>query len=268
LAGPSQRRNRDGWRRSVYLALNPRGRPGLVSLVLIAIILASTLVAILETEDSLQGRWRLAFALLEAAFTAIFAAEYLLRLWSAPAGPRSRLRYALMPSSLIDLFVVVASLLPFVGPNLMVLRLVRVARMLRLAKIGRFSHAFATLDRALRARASHLVVTLAMAIVFLIFSATMMYWIEGEAQPAAFGSIPRAMWWATVTMTTVGYGDAVPLSVLGKLVAAVTSLAGIVLIAIPTGIFAAAFSDELLREAALAEAEAEAAAVASEDASG
>jgi voltage-gated potassium channel len=251
-----------GWRRKVYLALNPERRLTLAARLLIAVILASTLVAMLETEESFGLPWRRAFAAGELGFTAIFVVEYGLRIWSAPAGHRSRLAYALAPSSLIDLAVIVFSLLPFVGPDVMVLRLVRVARMLRLAKVGRFSRALATLDRALRSRATHLFVTLSMAIVFLIFSATLMYSAEGEAQPKLFGSIPRALWWATVTMTTVGYGDAVPLSVTGKVIAAITSLSGIVLIAIPTGIFAAAFSDELSREA-----EAEKVGVASKDAS-
>jgi voltage-gated potassium channel len=242
-------RTREGWRRSAYLALNPRGRQTIVSRLLILIILVSTLVAILETEETLKAAWGPAFVALELFFTGVFAIEYLLRIWSAAEGPRSRLRYALMPSSLIDLVVVVTSLIPFIGVNVMVLRLVRVARMLRLAKVGRFSRAFATLDRAVRGRAAHLLVALSVAITFLIFSATLMYWVEGEAQPRAFGSIPRALWWATVTMTTVGYGDVIPLSPFGKLVAAVTSLGGIALIAIPTGIFAAAFSDELMREA-------------------
>jgi voltage-gated potassium channel len=244
---------RQSLRRRTYLALNPQGRPSLASRLLIAIILASALAAILETEDRLQMAWRITFEALEIGFTAIFAAEYLLRIWSAAEGPKSRLAYALTPSSLIDLAVVAASLVPFVGSDVMVLRLVRVARMMRLAKVGRFSRAFATLDRAARARASHLLVALALAIVFLIFSATLMYWAEGAGQPQAFGSIPRALWWATMTMTTVGYGDVIPLSVAGKLIAAVTSLGGIVLIAIPTGIFAAAFSDELIREAEQAE---------------
>jgi voltage-gated potassium channel len=265
LAERRRHERQGGWRRTVYLALNPQGRPSLASRALIAVILASTVVAVLETEPSLQGPWPPAFAALEAFFAAVFAAEYLLRIWSAAEGPKSRLAYALTPSSMIDLAVVVCSLLPFVGSGVMVLRLVRVARMLRLAKIGRFSRALATLDRAARARASHLLVALALAIVFLIFSATLMYWAEGSDRPEAFGSIPRALWWATMTMTTVGYGDVYPLSVAGKLIAAVTSLGGIVLIAVPTGIFAAAFSDELIREAEQADAEKEAAAVASED---
>ncbi len=246
-----------GARRRFYMALNPEGRPTGVALALMALIVASTLVAIAETEDMVRAGHEQAFMAAELFFTIVFTVEYLLRIWSAPEGPRSRLRYALMPSSLIDLVVVVASLLPFISSNIMALRVLRVLRMLRLAKLGRFSRALGTLHRAIRSRASHLLATFAMAIVFLLISATLMYWIEADMQPDRFGSIPRALWWAAVTMTTVGYGDVVPMSVMGKLIAVVTSMGGIVLIAIPTGILAASFSDELTREEEIAAAEAE-----------
>lgn len=236
------------WRLNTYRALNPAGRPGLVGIALILLILVSTVVAIVETEDSLRQAWLPLFAGLEIAFAAIFAAEYGLRIWSAAEGERSRLRYALMPSSLIDLVVVLASILPFFGTDVRILRLLRVVRILRIAKLGRFSRAFDTLERAIRSRASHLLVAFSMAVFLLIFSATMIYWAEGEAQPEAFGSIPRALWWATVTMTTVGYGDVVPLSGFGRIIAGLTSMGGIVAIAIPTGILAASFSSELARE--------------------
>lgn len=246
----------DSFRRRTYLALNPQGRPGLVARLLILLILISTLVAILETEEALLARWGALFMALEAVFTLLFTVEYALRIWSAAEGDRSRLAYALTPSSLIDLVVVLASLAPFIGANVMMLRLLRVARMLRLAKLGRFSRALETLHRALKSRASHLFATFSMALVFLLISASLMYWAEGMAQPDRFGSIPRAMWWAAVTMTTVGYGDVVPSSALGKVIAGLTSMGGIILIAIPTGILAATFSDELTREAAAAEADA------------
>ena len=84
---------------------------------------------------------------LEILFAAVFSVEYVFRIWSAAEGPRSRLRYALMPSSLIDLVVVLASLLPFIGTDVRILRLLRVVRMLRIAKLGRFSRAFGTLER-------------------------------------------------------------------------------------------------------------------------
>ena len=245
----------DSVRRRVYLALNPDSKPRGISLVLIVLILVSTAAAVAETEEMMRsGRERM-FMLAELFFAAVFTVEYVARIWSAPEGPRSRLRYALMPSSIVDLVVVVASLLPFVSSNIMALRVLRVLRMLRLAKLGRFSRALGTLDRAVRSRASHLLATFAMAAVFLLISATLMFLIEGDGQPDRFGSIPRALWWASVTMTTVGYGDVVPLSALGKVVAVLTSMGGIVLIAIPTGILAASFSDELTREQEIAETE-------------
>ncbi len=245
----------DSVRRRVYLALNPEKKPKGIALVLILLILASTAVAIAETEDMVRSGNERLFTVLEMFFATVFTIEYVFRIWSAPEGPRSRLRYALMPSSLVDLIVVVASLIPYVGSDILALRMLRVLRMLRLAKLGRFSRALGTLDRAIRSRASHLLATLAMAAVFLLFSATLMYWIEGAEQPDRFGSIPRALWWASVTMTTVGYGDVVPMTVLGKMIGVLTSMGGIVLIAIPTGILAASFSDELTREQEIAEEE-------------
>ena len=243
-------------RRRVYLALNPDGRPTGISLALVVIILVSTIVAIVETERTFRIGREYVFVLLEVFFATVFTVEYVLRIWSAPEGPRSRLRYALMPSSIIDLVVVVASLIPFVANNIMALRILRVLRMLRLAKLGRFSRALGTLHRAIKSRSSHLLATLAMAAVFLLMSATLIYWVEGGVQPDRFGSIPRALWWASVTMTTVGYGDVVPLSALGRIIAVITSMGGIVLIAIPTGILAASFSHELEREEEIAADEA------------
>jgi voltage-gated potassium channel len=187
------------------------------------------------------------FRVLETSFAIVFGLEYGIRIWAAAEAPVSRLRYALTPASLLDLLAVVGALLPFVGADVLVLRLLRVIRMIRLAKVGRFSKAFSVLERAVRSRANQLWVALSLAMFFLIITATLMYWIEGDAQPEEFGSIPRALWWAVATMTTVGYGDVVPATALGKLVGGVISIGGIVLIAIPTGIMAAAFSDELHR---------------------
>ena len=115
----------------------------------------------------------------------------------------------------------------------------------RLAKLGRYSRAFIVLSSAVRARSSQLAVAFTLAFFFLIVGSTAMYWIEGDAQPNQFGSIPRAMWWCVATMTTVGYGDAVPATAVGKLLGGLIATGGIVLIAIPTGIMAAAFSDEM-----------------------
>ena len=237
-----------GLRAALYTLLNPSDRISGVSASIIILILLSTIFAIIETEDSLSSSFGQQFRAVELIFGLLFAVEYGARLWVAPESGNTRLRYALGPTGLLDLVVVVGTLLPFVAPSVMVLRLVRVLRMLRLAKVGRYSRAFQLMSRAVLSRASQLWVTLFIALFFLILSATLMYWIEAEGQPEEFGSIPRAMWWASVTMTTVGYGDIVPITALGKLVGGLISISGIALIAIPTGILAAAFSDEMAAE--------------------
>ena len=235
-------------RRRVYLALNPSEGLTPASRFLIWLILAATALTVLETEPAVsQGREGF-FAIASAVIAVIFLIEYLLRLWSAPEGNRTRLKFVLSPWSIIDLVVVVVSLLPMLGADLLFLRMLRVLRMVSLAKLGRYSRALDTLHHAVASRMSHLLVSFALAGVFLIISATLIHWAEGDGQPEQFGSIPRALWWSVATMTTVGYGDVVPQTNIGRIIAGMVSLGGIVLIAIPTGIMAAAFSDELAKE--------------------
>jgi voltage-gated potassium channel len=250
-------------RRRVHDELSPQGRLTPTARFLIVAILVATIMAVVETEPLIADPRRRLFAAAELLFAFIFSVEYALRLWSAPEAGISRLKWMRSPTALIDLVAILGSLLPFLGANAMLLRLLRVMRMLRIAKLGRFSRAFAIMDRATRSRASHLAVAFMMFLFFLVTAATLIYLIEGDTQPEQFGSIPRSLWWTSVTMTTVGYGDAVPATALGKLVASLISIGGIVLIAIPTGIMAAAFSDEFAAEERL---RAEAAAVRAESA--
>ncbi|WP_114953116.1 ion transporter [Sphingosinicella terrae] len=249
-------------RRSVHLALDPSAGLTWTSLFLILAIVAATAAAVAETEPLLSAGNEARFRAAEIGFGLVFTIEYALRFWAAPEGGRSRLAFVRSPAAIIDLVAIIVTVLPFIGANAMLLRLVRVARLLRIAKLGRFSRAMRVMERALRARASHLAVTILVFFVFLLFGASIIYLIEGEGQPDKFGSIPRAMWWTAVTMTTVGYGDVVPITPLGRLVAALISIGGIMTIAIPTGIMAAAFSDllkeeEALEAAAASQAEAE-----------
>jgi voltage-gated potassium channel len=124
----------------------------------------------------------------------------------------------------------------------MLLRIFRLLRILRLARLGRFSVAMRHLSQAVIDRREELLLSLMLAVFILVFSAAGMYLLEGDNDPQAFGSIPRAMWWSVCTLTTVGYGDICPHSVAGKILGGLTSIAGIGLIAMPTGILAAAFS--------------------------
>jgi voltage-gated potassium channel len=234
-----------GLRRRVYRALNPEARLGVTARLLIVLILLATAFAIAETEVEMTTGHEPLFRAAELFFAAVFGVEYAARLWSAPEGGTSRLRYALKPTSLLDLVAVVGALLPFIGADILVVRLLRIVRIVRLAKLGRYSRAFSTLARAVRSRGNQLLVAFTLAAFFLIVGSTAMYWIEGESQPDDFGSIPRAMWWCLATITTVGYGDAIPATAPGKMLGGLIAMGGIVLIAIPTGIMAAAFSDEL-----------------------
>jgi voltage-gated potassium channel len=214
------------------------------------IVAVSSILAILETEPTLEEMAPRAFARLEWIFAVLFLAEYLARLWAEGEDPKfrgvqGRIRYALTPVAIIDLIAFLPSLvLPVLPgtPNLMLLRLFRLIRILRLARLGRFSLAMRHLSQAVSDRSEELLLSLMLATFVLVFSAAGMYLLEGESDPQTFGSIPRAMWWSVCTLTTVGYGDIYPHTVLGKILGGLTSIAGIGLIAMPTGILAAAFS--------------------------
>lgn len=203
----------------------------------------------LGTEPTvLEGR-EFAFRILELIFGIIFLVEYLARLWIAVDLPSCqgkrfpRLRYAISPAAIIDLLAIMPTFFALAGSETLLLRLVRLLRILRIAKLGRLSRAWANLARAVHSRRSELFLTLGLAALAMLLSSTLLYLAESEAQPDKFGSIPRAFWWAVVTLTTVGYGDVFPITILGKVFAAMVALSGIGLTAIPTSILATAFSE-------------------------
>lgn len=213
-------------------------------------ILAATAVAILESEPTLLTRRELLFLVFEIAFTAIFTLEYVARMWAAGENPKyrglvGRLRYALTPAAVIDLLAILPLFVGLVGSEAFLLRLFRLLRILRLARLGRFSRAFEAISAAFRSRRYELAMSVGLATLLLLVSSTMLYLIEGAEQPETFGSIPRTMWWSIATLTTVGYGDVYPVTALGKIFAGITAVTGIGLIAMPTGILAAAFSDAI-----------------------
>ena len=249
-----------GLRRWVFERLDPSARPNGLSLankVLTVAIIVSVASAILETEGSLARRFAGAFAISEIVFTVLFLTEYVLRIWIAPENPRyagpvaGRLKWMMTPTAIIDIVALIPALI-FVGAGpVYILRLFRLARILRIAKLGRMSSAISLMGDAIAERRFELLLSLAVAMVLLVLSSTAMYLIEGPINPEAFGSIPRAMWWSIVTLTTIGYGDVFPVTLGGRMVAGVTALCGIGLIAAPTGILSAAFSDALARRRAL-----------------
>lgn len=242
-------------RQRVFLHLEPRAWPrkGLsaANKIVCSLIVASSMIAILETEAAIVSGYEGLFWALEAMFYAVFAVEYALRVWASSEDERygpgltGRLRYMASPAALLDLAALLPVLTMFGGSDAFLLRLFRLLRILRLARLGRFSDAMAQIGGAVRARRYELALSLGIAVLLLVVSSTLLYLVEADVQPDAFGSIPRAMWWSVATLTTVGYGDVFPVTAVGRLLAAATAVTGIGLIAMPAGILAAAFSDAI-----------------------
>ena len=242
----------------------PDGKLTGMNVLLIWVILAAVVLGVISTEPTILREYRQEILLAEIAFGAFFLIEYLARVYAAPEMPgegsdwAKRWRFIRSPIGLVDLAVVIVSLAPFFIANAAVLRLLRLLRVFALAKLGHFSAAMREILGALRERSYDLLVCAALAFSLLLVGASGLYWLEGHLQPDNFGSIPRALWWAVITLTTVGYGDAYPVTVAGKLVGALVAVGGVLLVALPTGIFAAAFSDAMQRRReALAKALAE-----------
>ncbi|HVY06796.1 MAG TPA: ion transporter [Burkholderiales bacterium] len=240
----------------MYLQLDPSARSSqglsLLNRFICGLIIASIAFAILETEPTLTDSYDDLFSVFERMLTAAFIVEYVARLWICVenplyAGGWGRLRYAYSPIAIIDLIALTPALLSIAGSGTFVLRLFRLVRILRLARLGHFSQAMKHIGAAVNSRRHELMLSGCMALLLLIVSSVLLYLIEGSVQPKEFGSIPRAMWWAIATLTTVGYGDVFPITALGRVVAGITAVFGIGLIALPTGILAAAFGDAMQR---------------------
>ena len=246
-----------GWwlsrRRQLYIQLEPAAWPwrGLspINLTVFVTIIITSVIAIVETEPTVADGRQALFDAMEWVIGALYTVEYLARAWTAAENPRygpgwrGLWRYMRTPIAIIDLVSIITS---FVTPGHLqpyLLRAFRLARILRLAKLGRMSNAMGYLIEAMAARRYELLFSLFASLTFMVFSASLLYLVEGPAQPDKFGSIPRALWWATAALTTIGYGDVYPITVLGRVCGAAVALGGIGLVAMPTGIMAAAFSE-------------------------
>lgn len=155
----------------------------------------------------------------------------------------------LTPLALIDLFAFLPFYIPMIIPfDLRFLRGFRLLRLIRVLKIGRYSEVVKLFGRVFKAKIAELMTAISLIFVLLIISSSLLYYVEREAQPDKFSSIPQAMWWGVVTLTTVGYGDIYPITTMGKIMASVISLLGIGLFALPTGILSAGFVEEIKKK--------------------
>jgi voltage-gated potassium channel len=220
---------------------------------IITLIVLNVLAIVLDSIPVLHARHEQLFEAFELFSVAVFSLEYVLRVWSVveeekyrhPVG--GRLRYMGTPMALIDLFAVLPFYLPMLGVDLRLLRILRVFRLFRLFKLARYISALNMINKVFHEKREELTISLIFTLFILLITSTVMYHVEHAAQPEAFVSIPQTMWWGIATLTTVGYGDVYPITGLGKLLGGTIAIIGVGLFALPAGILASGFSDELAR---------------------
>jgi voltage-gated potassium channel len=223
-----------------------------VAIFISSLIILNVLAVIIATVEPVATRIHGALLWFEVFSIVVFSLEYLLRVWCCTVEEQyahpvlGRLKYAFTPMALVDLFAVLPFYAPFlIRVDLRFLRALRLLRLTRLLKLGRYSESLKTVTRVVRSKKEQLSVAVFVVAILLVVASSAMYYLEHDAQPKVFSSIPAAMWWGVVTLTTVGYGDIYPVTTLGKVIGAMIALLGVGLFALPAGILASGFAAEL-----------------------
>jgi len=217
------------------------------------LIFLSVVSVVLETEPLIADGKEHIFLKLNYAFGSIFLIEYLARLYAIGANSRyygivGRIKYIFSFYALIDLI----AFLPFlIFPTLnesFLLRFLRIFRLFSLLKTSKHAKGLILIGQVVKDKMYELFYSITITLGVIFISAVLLYLAEGSIQPEQFGSIPRALWWATSTLTTISYGDVIPISITGKILTMIITLASIGIVAIPTGILAAGFSEAISRQ--------------------
>ena len=223
-----------------------------IDIFLIALISLNVLFVILETLPSVSAENHLWFHRFEVFSVLVFTLEYIARVWSAVEDEEpnhhqpfwGRIRYMLTPMALIDLIVILPFYLSMVITGVD-LRFMRVLRLLRVFKLTRYSSSMSLLLQVLHRESRSISAALFVLFMLIIVASSLIYFAEHKAQPDVFSSIPAAMWWSIVTMTTVGYGDVIPITAMGKIMASIISIMSLGIVALPAGLLASGFSEAL-----------------------
>ena len=225
----------------------------IVGRLIVVLIIANLASMTLESVPALQAQYGALFAAIELISLVVFTAEYGLRVWVAVehtpvrhlSARRARWNYVTSPLGVVDLLAVLPFWLALAVPA--DLRVLLVFRIVRFLKLARYSPAMRSLLDALYRERRALFGCFVILIGATLLAANVMYLVERHVQPDKFGTIPDAMWWAIVTLGTIGYGDVVPVTLLGRVVATATIFVGLIMVALPIGIVATAFADEIHR---------------------
>jgi voltage-gated potassium channel len=252
---PNSQLEKNNLRVKTYQLLESETKQGLtakiVNWLLILLIVSNVTAAIVSSDQNYFVLYKQTFILFEKISLTIFSVEYLLRVWCCiedikyqnTPKLKARINYIFTPMALIDLIAILPFMIAmFFSVDLRALRLIR---MLRLLKLTHYFRGFNLFITVIVKELKSIVAVMLVMLFFVIIAASLIYSIEGKVQPEAFGSIFKSFWWAIVTMTTVGYGDTIPITTLGKVISSFIMLIGVVFVALPAGMLAARFGEEI-----------------------
>ena len=248
------------FRKRVYntLEFSAIGRRGLslyINIALVAIIFLNSVAIILHTVPEIRhNRWYEAlFQDFEIFSVGIFTVEYFLRIWSCVENPlykngwRGRLLYIFSFWAIVDFLGIFPFYFTLLTSDFGIIRILRVFRLFRLFRVTRYSHALKMIRNVLLETKEELLICFSFIVFTLLISSSVMYYLEHNVQPDRFRSIPATLWWGVITMTTTGYGDMYPVTAAGKVFGGVILILGIALFALPTGIIASGFMEQIRR---------------------
>lgn len=242
-------------RQNIFALLNPTPHSyevnKYIDYVVILAVLTSVICIILETVQEVNSVWSTEFKTLDILTVTIFSIEYVLRVYScceiqSYSKPiRGRILYIFSPSALIDLLAISPFYISLIVNKSIDLRFLRIFRLTRLLKLTRYTGTLNTLLKAVQREKYVLMAAAFMMILMIILTASLGYMFEHDTQPDKFESIPASMYWAVITLASVGYGDITPITPLGRLMTVIVSFVGIGIFAIPAGLMASSFTDQL-----------------------
>jgi voltage-gated potassium channel len=235
-------------------ATDPEDRTGeALNLFMLVLVVLNVAAVVLETVESIYLVHKALFHYFADVSVIIFTIEYLLRIWSCDVEPEyknpfyGRFRFALTPLALIDLLVILPTYVSFAFPtDHQLLRSLRMLWTFRLLKLRRYSKSLQTIEDVIRSQQRELAMSFTAIVFFMVLSSTVVYFLEHDAQPQRFPDIPSTMWWAVLTMTTIG-DNFYPITPIGKLVGGIIIILGVATFALPTAILTSGFVEELER---------------------
>lgn len=245
------------FRRRIYLTLEPTEKGGILErifeLLLIAIIVLNIIAIVCESMKEFHQQYAHFFHKFELISVIFFTIEYVLRVYSIVESRKfahpvtGRLKFMGTPMAVIDLMAFVPFYLTFLPLDLRFLRIFRLMGLFRMFKVARYMHALTMFKKVIYDRREQLVLSIIFILFILVIISTTMYYVEREAQPDKFTSIPATMWWGISTLTTVGYGDMVPITALGRILGGLFAITGVGLLALPAGILSSGFFEMMHR---------------------